>query len=268
MGRRKRAGLIQDIFDLLAQLPWWVGVIAAGVFWIASGMLFNESNGRYADVRFATMGHAIGRALAAVALFASAKSAIKSISRLWLLRQTRGLEAIRAISWRQFEQLVGEAYRQRGYTVSETGGGGADGGVDLKLHRRGETTLIQCKQWKTRQVGVDKVRELYGVMMAERADRGILVSSGFFTRDAQAFASGKPLELVDGPALLKLVESVQNSSRQSISQPPPPQPSAPACPRCGGPTVLRTAKRGPTAGAQFYGCANYPACKGTAALGS
>ncbi len=37
------------------------------------------------------------------------------------------------MTWQDFERLVGEAFRQRGYRVAETGRGGADGGV--ALHR-------------------------------------------------------------------------------------------------------------------------------------
>ena len=41
---------------------------------------------------------------------------------------------------------------------------------------------------------------------------------------------------------------------------------APDCPLCGGPMILRTARKGPQAGSQFWGCAGYPACKGALAL--
>ncbi len=33
------------------------------------------------------------------------------------------------------------------------------------------------------------------------------------------------------------------------------------CPKCGSTLILRTAKSGPQAGAQFYGCSNYPTCR-------
>jgi len=36
--------------------------------------------------------------------------------------------------------------------------------------------------------------------------------------------------------------------------------------RCGKPLVLRTARKGPQAGSQFWGCSAYPACKGTRPL--
>jgi four helix bundle suffix protein len=41
-----------------------------------------------------------------------------------------------------------------------------------------------------------------------------------------------------------------------------PSDKIPACPKCGKPTVLRTAKSGKTAGKQFWGCTGYPDCKG------
>ena len=35
------------------------------------------------------------------------------------------------------------------------------------------------------------------------------------------------------------------------------------CPTCGGPMVLRTARKGDRTGSQFWGCCDYPKCKGT-----
>jgi hypothetical protein len=49
---------------------------------------------------------------------------------------------------------------------------------------------------------------------------------------------------------------------EAAPKPAPPQPAAPACPECGSPMVLRTARRGGNVGNQFWGCSNYPACRG------
>ena len=124
--------------------------------------------------------------------------------------------------------------------------------------------LFDCKRWKTQQVGVDKVRELFGVVTAERAHRGILVTSGSFTREALSFQVGKPLILVDGPALAQLVRYVQQPGSQPDAEASSPAlPAAePLCPRCNSPMVLRTARRGANAGSQFYGCPRYPECRG------
>jgi restriction system protein len=61
-----------------------------------------------------------------------------------------GLETLRALSWQDFERLVGEAYRRRGYTVEETGGSSPDGEVDLVLYTGGRKTIVQCKRWRVR----------------------------------------------------------------------------------------------------------------------
>ena len=45
----------------------------------------------------------------------------------------------------------------RGFSVAETGGGGADGGIDLKLKKGGEIFLVQCKQWRAYKVSVNIV---------------------------------------------------------------------------------------------------------------
>ena len=42
-----------------------------------------------------------------------------------------------------------------------------------------------------------------------------------------------------------------------------PAPVENVCPRCGSPMILRTAKRGPNPGSQFWGCSRYPKCRGT-----
>lgn len=75
------------------------------------------------------------------------------------------------------------------------------------------STLIQCKNWKTKAVGVSIVRELFGVVTAENASAGILVCSGNFTRDAIEFARGKPIELVAGAELIRLIGDVQTQSK-------------------------------------------------------
>ncbi|HXT41544.1 MAG TPA: restriction endonuclease, partial [Candidatus Angelobacter sp.] len=149
-------------------------------------------------------------------------------------------------------------------------GRGSDGGVDLVLRKDGRTSLVQCKQWKVFSVGAPVIREMFGILTAERADEAIIATSGKFTREAQSFAEGKPIRLVDGPQLLALVQSVQ--SRPDDSSPSVESNSdstpVPTCPNCGKPMVIRTARRGGNAGNQFWGCASYPACKGTREVSS
>jgi restriction system protein len=183
------------------------------------------------------------------------------------------------MSWREFETLVGEAYRRQGYMVEETGGGGADGGIDLLLHGKGQKVIVQCKQWRSYKVSVKIIREMYGIMVAERADRVIVVTSGGYTQEAHSFARGKPIELLDGNALVRLIGEVKGQpAKAHVPVVPASAPSVAvpatqttltvrmtavhACPRCGSTMVLRTARKGPNAGGHFWGCPKYPTCKG------
>lgn len=102
--------------------------------------------------------------------------------------------------------------------MEERGGNEPDGGIDLILRKKDETTLVQCKHWETEQVGVKIVRELYGVVAAEGATKGVIVTTGYFTRDAEMFAHGKPLLLIRGNELSRLLEEGQKSLTSKSSK--------------------------------------------------
>jgi four helix bundle suffix protein len=59
---------------------------------------------------------------------------------------------------------------------------------------------------------------------------------------------------------------IEERSRQSKKDEPASSRTAenraPVCPKCGEPMALRTARKGPNAGAQFWGCCGYPKCNG------
>ena len=65
----------------------------------------------------------------------------------------------------------------------------------------GEAALVQCKHWRSKQVGVGVVRELLGSMTALDAKAGSVVTSGRFTAEAERFAADQGLELLDGESL-------------------------------------------------------------------
>jgi restriction system protein len=203
-----------------------------------------------------------------VLLALGAISALRSWKTANMIEQQTGLDSIRELPWKRFEDLLGEAYRRQGYAVEETLGGGADGGVDLALRRRGETTLVQCKRWKGKPVPVQIVREMYGILADRRAAAVTIVATTTFTSDAIAFAKGKPIELVDGQALLGLLRGVQTSGRIAESASLSAEKSvAPDCPRCGAGMTRRVARHGANAGSEFWGCSNYSrGCRGTRQL--
>jgi restriction system protein len=165
------------------------------------------------------------------------------------------MSIVSSLSWRDFERLVAAHFERVGYTVEHTGSDGPDGGIDIILKRGRELTLVQCKQWRAQKVSVTIVRELYGVMAANGAARGIVVSAGEFTSDAQEFASGRNIDLISGEVLAGLLR--HEGQQQPMSAPI----STPTCPACRSQMIMRTARKGAYNGQSFWGCRTYPACK-------
>lgn len=110
----------------------------------------------------------------------------------------------------EFENLVTNLFEQMGFESKLTRSS-KDGGVDcIAFDTRpiiGGKVVIQAKRWKN-TVGVSAVRDLYGTMINEGANKGILVSTSGYGPDAFNFANDKPIELVDGGGLLYLLEQI------------------------------------------------------------
>lgn len=281
MARNKKSNPLEDLVDLVALMPWWVGCVLALVSYVllhgvaAKGAVTSTQLGAMMTQSIFLGLASVGQiAVPMICLIGAALSAFGRSKRKALVSSMVGSSSANALnnmSWQEFELLVGEGFRQQGYQVIENGGGGADGGVDLVLRKGGDKFLVQCKQWKAYTVGVTVVRELYGVMAANGAAGGFVVTSGRFTDDAKAFANGRNITLMDGAALFKLIKQPAGTR---ATQPPPYAEAAspkavatPSCPLCSKAMVQRVAKRGGSSGNAFWGCSGFPACRGTRHVG-
>ena len=282
MARKRKTSPLEDMLDLVSLLPWWAGVAIAAVGYVvlhrmaAPVQVTAVQPGQVSHLMTQTVIAGLATAgqyiVPLVGLVGAAMSFFRRKQRAALVTdvaQAQSANALDGMSWQEFEMLVGEAYRLQGYRVTENGGGGADGGVDLALTKGSEKFLVQCKQWKAYKVGVDVVRELYGVMAAKGATGGFVVTSGRFTDDAKAFAEGRNVQLVDGPKLFAMIKqaklSLTATAQQPASKPTMAQSKAaiePICPQCGSGMVKRTARKGSNAGGEFWGCSKFPTCKG------
>lgn len=267
--------------DLLLMLPWQVSATLAAVAFITLRWVIPSID--FQNPFFAGFAQTSASLSWFALLFFGAvagMSAMFAAQKRQLLDSQRDLESLRRLGWQQFEWMVGEAYRRQGYEIEESIAKGADGGIDVIARKHGQTTLIQCKQWKAQSIGAPTIREMFGLLAHHGAARVAVVTSGRFTREAVAFAQGKPIDLIDGPALLTLVQAVQApAARHSPSPTATRQQASDAqagrlpyqadltpggdmlCPTCGAPMVKRTAKRGQNAGNSFWGCSNYPKCR-------
>ncbi|MEQ7050725.1 restriction endonuclease [Paenibacillaceae sp. P-4] len=108
-------------------------------------------------------------------------------------------ELIREIDPRKFEEIVAEIFHKKGFSVTLTPRT-RDGGKDIYAIQNGifgrQLFVIECKRYSsTHKVGVELVRGIYGVKVAERATAAMLVTTSSFSKDALDFASPLKYEL-------------------------------------------------------------------------
>jgi len=275
---RRRSGLLDDLLDIASILPWWVdcAIAAVSYFGLHHLSLRKVSSASQPGQMGDMMVQAFGTTLAtigqyvvpAIFLIGAIISASRRLQRKGLLSRATAssFPAIKQeLTWREFEMLVGEFYRTKGYRVEERGGAGADGGVDLVLRSDSETVLVQCKHWNARSVGIKILRELFGVLVSEGATRAILITSGQVSEEAAAFCRDKPIEIVTGGEIDDMLRFGRNVTPSSLAKTTAiaENESETGCPFCGSPMVRRKAERGKYAGSYFFGCSRYPACRGT-----
>jgi len=116
------------------------------------------------------------------------------------------------LPWEDFEHLVAQLFEwefaKNGVEVKVTRVS-RDRGVDAILYDpeplKGGKYVLQAKRY-TRTVDVSAVRDLYGTVLNEGANRGILITTSSYGPDAYEFAKDKPISLVDGQNLLLMLQ--------------------------------------------------------------
>ena len=225
MARKQKDSFFDTLFGLFSLLPWWVGVVAAVISYFVLHAFAALDPTAKLDLK-APSTFFLGSLIRTLAMFgqylmpAILLGGAGASAWRWHKRETLvanvvssdAADALHDMSWQEFEVTVSEAFRLDGFRVEERGGAGADGGIDLVLYREREKFLVQCKQWKAYQVGVSVVRELYGVMAAQGAAGGFVVTSGRFTKDAVEFAEGRNVVLIDGAILFDMIKHAKSAS--------------------------------------------------------
>ncbi len=129
--------------------------------------------------------------------------------------QDETLETLKSISAGAFEILCQRVLRESGFIQVEVTGRSGDGGIDgrgvvklggiLSFH-----VWFQCKRYKD-TVSASVVRDFRGAMQG-RADKGLIITTGAFTRDARAEAQrdgAPPLDLIDGQDLVEMLKELR-----------------------------------------------------------
>ncbi len=136
------------------------------------------------------------------------KADVRFINSVDLIGELDSRPNLMELSPTEFESLVQNLFEKMGLETRQTRAS-RDGGVDaVAFDPRpiiGGKIVIQAKRYKN-QVGVSAVRDLFGTLQNEGGSKGILVTTSGYGKASFEFARNKPLELIDGSALLYLLK--------------------------------------------------------------
>lgn len=134
----------------------------------------------------------------------------KKIGRGITMQIKRKQKKLQDLSWQELEQVCLFMYGQE-WKVLQTGTGNKtgskDGGMDLLLKRQNHLKIVQVKHWKTK-IGVKTMRELYGLMIHQKAQSVDVVAPMGITKDAWAFIQGKPIRLIKAKELYQWIHQM------------------------------------------------------------
>lgn len=221
---RKGSNLPGNIIDAIARMPWWAGLALAFIAWIGFQRLALIEAETAIDGVLRGLAAAFQYVLPALLCAAAALSVwvhYRRYRNYASVAGERGQDALEMLSWREFEQLVGEFFRRKGFSVEHRGGRLPDGGVDLAARIGDDCYLVQCKHWRVQRVGVAVVREICNVAAAEGAAGVFVVTSGSFTDEARRFVAENriDIELITGERLHRMIRGLEQQLRAGNARP-------------------------------------------------
>jgi restriction system protein len=117
-----------------------------------------------------------------------------------------------------FEEFVAELFEALGYTVERCGGTG-DEGADLRVFKAGLRGIVQCKYHSRGVVGSPELQKFLGSVHHYASHKGFFVTTRTFTLAAERFAADNPIELIDGPRLVELVQEALGPAARREPEP-------------------------------------------------
>lgn len=162
------------------------------------------------------------------------------------------IQIVDKMTGEEFEEFLKAHFEKLGYKVDTTPKSN-DYGADLVMDKNGYRTVVQAKRWIDK-VGIEAVQQIIGAKSYYRANKCIVITNNYFTHNAINLAAvNREVELWDRKVLIKMMNR-NNPAINNIGE----INKRVICSKCGAEMILKHGKYG-----DFYGCSNYPKCKGT-----
>lgn len=130
------------------------------------------------------------------------------------------LKGLKKLSLSQAGKLLQDIFTFDDYEIAQTIGDGDDSFLVSKF---GEKMIISYKHWAQERVELAEVKKLQGEIQSKKADAGLIITTGFFSEQAEMFTQKKTLVLMNGDILLNLVLSFSKADKRKSVSPPQSQ---------------------------------------------
>lgn len=168
-----------------------------------------------------------------------------------------GIEDIDRMDGIQFEYYLAALLKSIGFKTQVTKSTG-DYGADLIISKDNEKIVVQAKRY-SKKVGIKAIQEIYSAISKYKCTGAWVITNSYFTNPAIELAKANNVILIDREKLIKMILEANKGIMPTAKQVREEiQPKNNLCPICNAEMVLRNGKNG-----KFYGCSNYPVCKGT-----
>ena len=161
-----------SVFAMLLRSRWWVSFAIAIVVVLLARLVLPDDY----------VGYAPGVALPFFAIGVIAAS--KQLREPSAARVDATIDAVAAMSWRDFSEVVEQGFRRDGHSVTRT-----SGAADFILMKAGRTVLVSCKRWKAASHGLQPLRDLESEREAMGAHEALYVAASAMTDNALRFAA-------------------------------------------------------------------------------
>ena len=177
-----------SLFAILLRSPWWISFAVVLVIVLLGKIIASGDYFSYAV------------ALTLPFIIIGSIAAWKQRDEPSQARIEETVEAVSAMSWREFSERMEKAFERDGFKVSRT-----NGAADFLLEKEGRTSLVCCKRWKAASQGVEPLRELEAAREAREAREALYVSAIGVTDSARQYAKEHRIALMLAPQLTRLL---------------------------------------------------------------
>lgn len=193
------------------KLRWWLAVVLAVLAYVCLKWIIPSYAGSSAVMqRLASTGQSSAVFVSLLFVGFAGFSLFDAYRRRRAHDLDMGLATLRALPQERFGHFVRSAFENEGYAVANAKSGR---GADLVLVRGDERLVVQYRRWRSESIDAEPLRELHDCMGAEAATGCVFLTAGQYAIDARRFAAGKPLRLISGHELERMLRGLEGACR-------------------------------------------------------